>query len=134
MDDNRYGLLARRTVLEELDYETATASDPVQALEMFSKESFDLVITDYKMPHMDGCQFIQQLRARQPGIPIILISGFVEALGLNEANTGSDVVIQKSANEVQQLVRAVARLLKKKAPRKPASSERAPLRTKRKTV
>ena len=35
---------------------------------------------------------------------MILISGFVDSLGLNEESTGADVVIQKSANEVSHLV------------------------------
>jgi hypothetical protein len=47
----------------------------------------------------------------------------VDALGLSEDNTGADVVIQKSANEVSHLVRAVARLLRKKPVKKPAGSE-----------
>ena len=44
---------------------------------------------------------------------MILISGFTDTLGLNEANTGADVVIQKSAHEVSHLIRSVNRLLRK---------------------
>ena len=131
VDDNRYGLLARRSVLEELGYEITAASDPMDAMIPLDKERFDLVITDYKMPHMDGLAFIQHLRAKQADLPIILISGFVEALGLCEANTGADLVIQKSSNEVQQLVRAVQRLLKRKTPKKPATPERPAPKAKR---
>jgi CheY-like chemotaxis protein len=131
VDDNRYGLLARRSVLEELGYQITAASDPMEAMGPLEKETFDLVITDYKMPHMDGIAFIQHLRARHGDMPIILISGFVEALGLCEANTAADIVIQKSSNELQQLVRAVQRLLKRKTPKKPATAERQPPKAKR---
>jgi hypothetical protein len=56
----------------------------------------------------------------------VLLSGFVDALGLNEQTTGAEAVIQKSANEVPHLVRAVARLLKKKpAARKTVGAERS---------
>ena len=58
----------------------------------------------------------------------MLVSGFVDTLGLNEASTGADAVIQKSANEVTHLVRAVNRLLRRK---KPAAAVTRPLKAKR---
>ena len=123
VDDNRNGLMARKAVLAELGYRITTATRPTQALEAFRNDSFDLVITDYNMPEMKGVELINHLRADRPEIPIILISGYVDALGLNEANTRADAVIQKSANEVSHLVLAVARLLRRKAPKKPASTQ-----------
>jgi CheY-like chemotaxis protein len=117
VDDNKLGLSARRCVLEELGHHIATASNGAEALEQFEfqfeKEPFDLVVTDYKMPRMGGVELIVGLRKVSPNVPVILISGFVDALGLSEENTGADVVIQKSANEVTHLVRSVARLLRK---------------------
>ncbi len=123
VDDNKLGLSARRTVLEELGHRIQTASNGADALEQFHDAEFDLVVTDYKMPRMDGLELIVGLRKIAPGLPVILISGFADALGLNEESTGADVVIQKSANEVQHLVRAVARLLKKSPAKKPAGLE-----------
>jgi CheY-like chemotaxis protein len=122
VDDNKLGLSARRSVLEELGHRIATASNGIDALEQFRNRRFDLVVTDYKMPRMDGMELIEELRRLAPDLPVILISGFVDSLGLNEESTGADVVIQKSANEVSHLVRAVARLLRKKPVKKPAAS------------
>ena len=110
-----------------------TAANGVDALEQFGEGKFDLVVTDYKMPRMDGLELIVGLRKISPELPVILISGFVDSLGLNEESTGADVVIQKSANEVSHLVRAVARLLRKKPVKKPAGSEEG-VRVKRKSV
>ena len=133
VDDNKLGLSARKSVLEELGHRIATASNGVDALEQFRDTRFDLVVTDYKMPRMDGLELIVGLRKIVPDLPVILISGFVDSLGLNEESTGADVVIQKSANEVSHMVRAVARLLRKKPVKKPAGSEGA-ARAKRKSV
>lgn len=133
MDDNKLGLSARKCVLEEVGHRIATAVNGVDALEQFANAKFDLVVTDYKMPRMDGLELIAGLRKTQPDLPVILISGFVDALGLSEENTGADVVIQKSANEVSHLVRSVARLLRKKPVKKPAGSEGSGAR-KRKSV
>ncbi len=134
VDDNKLGLSARKCVLEELGHRIATAANGAEALEQFAKEHFDLVVTDYKMPKMDGLELIGKLRKAAPGLPIILVSGFVDALGLSEDGTGADVVIQKSANEVTHLVRSVARLLKRKPEKKPAAAVRAAARVNRKTV
>lgn len=104
-------------------------------MEQFGSHQFDLVVTDYKMPRMDGIELIRRLRKQAPGLPVILISGYVDSLGLNEASTGADVVIQKSANEVSHLVRSVNRLLRRnRVVKKPAQTQNAPLQAKRKSV
>lgn len=120
VDDNKMGLAARKTVLKELGYEIAAIANPLDALEWLAHEKCDLMVTDFKMPAMNGIELIQAVRKVTPGLPVVLISGFVDAMGLDEGTTGADAVVQKSANEIAHLVRAVKRLLE--APkRKPAS-------------
>ena len=85
------------------------------------------------MPHMDGIELIKHIRKAQSGTRIILLSGFVEPLGLTEQSTGADVVIVKSAGEVGQLTRSVKRLLSQSPARKPAASADAPARTAERT-
>ena len=128
------GSTARKTVLEELGHKINVASSGADALEQFSQHKYDLVVTDYRMPRMDGLELIVRLRKLAPDIPIVLISGFVDALGLNEATSGADSVIQKSANEVNHLVRPVNRLLRRKPSKKPASGAPPELKAKRKAV
>src|ERR1035437_2920455 len=132
VDDNKLGLSARKCVLEELGHRIATAANGVDALALFASAKFDLVVTHYKMPRMDGLELIAGLRKTSPELPVILISGFVDSLGLSEENTGADVVLQKSANEVSHLVRSVGRLLRRKPGKKPNVSETPPLKAKRK--
>ncbi|MCS7041238.1 MAG: response regulator [Bryobacteraceae bacterium] len=129
MDDNRSGLAARKAILTELGYTVECAENAAGGLAMFDRQPYDLVVTDFRMPDMNGVEFISEIRRRKPHVPIVLLSGFVEALGLNEKNTGADTVIMKSAREVQHLTSAVNRLLK--AARKPPASEPAPAKEKR---
>jgi len=124
VDDNELGLLARRQVLAELGHHVTVVSSADEAVRRFGSEPFDLVVTDYKMPEMDGVEMIRRLRAHKADVPVILLSGFTQALGLTEADTGADVVLQKSANEVAQLIRAVGRLLRTPAPKKRATLQR----------
>jgi len=130
VDDNANGLAARKSVLEELGYAIITCASGADALEHFDSHKFDLVVTDYKMPRMDGLELIGRLRKHTPNLPIVLISGYVDSLGLNEASTGADVVIQKSANEVSHLIRSVNRLLRRKS----VKAQSAPLKAKRKSA
>jgi CheY-like chemotaxis protein len=125
VDDNSLGLAARRSVLEELGHQVKTSGTAAEALEMCGKHSFDVVVTDYKMPKMNGVELIGRLRKLHPATSVILISGFTDTLGLDEASTGADIVLQKSNNEVPQLIRAVNRLLRKQQqpPKKSAASQ-----------
>lgn len=125
VDDNCLGLAARRSVLEELGHQVKTSGTAVDALELCGKQGFDVVVTDYKMPKMNGIEFISRLRKLHPATSVILISGFTDTLGLDEASTGADIVLQKSNNEVPQLIRAVNRLLRKQQlpPKKPTASQ-----------
>jgi CheY-like chemotaxis protein len=119
IDDNAMGLAARKVVLEELGHRITTAGTPRDAMSCLSTQKFDLVITDFRMPEMTGAELIRWMREQGIACPVILISGFVDTLGLNENNTGADLVIQKSSHEVSHMVRGVKSLLR---PRKPAGS------------
>lgn len=131
VDDNSLGLSARKSLLKELGHEVFTARCPTEALELCETNSFDVIVTDYRMPAMNGVQFISCLREKGKVAPVVLVSGFTDALGLNEENTGADVVIQKSASEVNHLIRAINRLLKKQIAKKPPASQRGSKAVKR---
>jgi CheY-like chemotaxis protein len=126
VDDNEMGLRARKVVLEEQGHEVVPCGGGAEALNEYSSRPFDLVITDYRMPLLNGIQLIARLRESTPELPIVLISGVAEALGLDESNTGADAVVQKNCHEVTALTRVVARLLSRKPPRKPARVQGAP--------
>ena len=117
VDDNVMGLQARKAVLEELGYRVTTAGSAEDALEVLAAgNNFDIVITDFKLPAQNGRGLIKEILVRKLPVFTVLLSGFVEAMGLNEANTGADVVLQKSSNELAHLVRSVKSLVKKRKP------------------
>ena len=92
-------------------------------MKLYLASHYDLVVTDYRMPLMTGVELIGRIRQTNPNARIILISGVVEPLGLNEENTGADAVIAKSANEASMLTRSVKRLLTRGPARKPPASQ-----------
>jgi len=124
VDDNRDGLLARKVLLEEQGYAITTATNGEEAYEALSKGEFDLMVTDFKMPRMNGIELIRRIRPVQPKLSIILLSGFVDALGLDEKSTGADVVIAKGTHEIPHLLRSVSRLLARGITRRPPGSQK----------
>lgn len=122
VDDNQDGILARRSILQETGYQVVTAHDGSEALQRLEEQTFDLVITDYKMKPVDGLSLIKEIRRRGLSVPIILLSGFADQIGLTPASTGADAVLQKSSSEVPALLRSTKRLLA--PPKKPAASQR----------
>lgn len=124
VDDHPAGLAARTSVLTELGFAITTASSAEAALVKFLAEPFPLVVTDYKLPGKTGVDLIAGIRAVAPETRIVLISGFVDALGLTEHSTGADAVLTKSANEVSHLIRAVNRLLRRTVAKKPGTAKK----------
>ena len=124
VDDNRDGLLVRRSLLEEIGYRVQIAGNGEEGLKLFEHHPFEVVVTDYKMPHMNGVELIERLRRVNPNARVVLLSGFVDPLGLTEENTGADIVLAKSAHEPVQLVRAVKRLVNSRTVRKPVASQK----------
>jgi CheY-like chemotaxis protein len=126
VDDNPDGLLIRRTLLEEQGYLVDIASDGEKGLQLFLASNFDVIVTDYRMPQMNGVELIRRIREVRPEAAVVLLSGFVEPLGLTEESTGADSVIPKSAGEAAHLIRVVKRLLQpNRVRRKPVSSQPA---------
>jgi CheY-like chemotaxis protein len=116
IDDNRHGLIARRTVLEEAGYQVETARDGKEGLEKFAAVHYDVVVTDFRMPHAGGAEVLKRVRQADRRVPVVLLSGYVRPLGLTEESTGADVVLSKGPTESQDLLRAIARVLRKKKP------------------
>ncbi len=92
--------------LESLGYFVTVFTRSVEALEAYQKNpgDFDLVITDMTMPEMTGVDLTKKLLALQPGLPIILCTGFSEAV--NETKAKALGVREYIKKPVEQLVLA----------------------------
>ncbi|MEC8990826.1 MAG: response regulator [Candidatus Latescibacterota bacterium] len=59
-------------------FDVLEAADGAEALEMVGEEKLDLVITDIRMPEMDGFQLLEALRAQYPDLPVLATSGYID--------------------------------------------------------
>jgi DNA-binding NtrC family response regulator len=77
VDDEKDMLaLLRRMIAEERPYEVVTESDPLKALERFRTAPTEMVITDLKMPGMDGIALLEAVKKLQPKTAVVVLTAF----------------------------------------------------------
>jgi DNA-binding response OmpR family regulator len=64
--------------LQKEGYDVDTAPDGETALQLFSKNKYDLVVLDRMMPGMDGCDVLKKIRAGGADIPVIMLTAKAE--------------------------------------------------------
>ena len=77
VDDERDMLvLLKRIISEETDHEIVTETNPLRALELFKEHPFDLVITDLKMPKMDGINLLEEVKKSNPQSYVVILTAY----------------------------------------------------------
>jgi two-component system cell cycle sensor histidine kinase/response regulator CckA len=82
VDDDPFVIGSIERTLNHLGYSVTSFQSPSAALNSFQSENqnYDLVITDLRMPEMNGCQLAQQITAQNPNLPIIMCTGYADLL------------------------------------------------------
>lgn len=74
VDDEKNYPLILSAVLEEEGFEALMANSGPQALEIMNHADVDLVLTDMKMPTMDGIELLENIKAKDPELPVIMMT------------------------------------------------------------
>lgn len=78
VDDEANILSALKRLFRPQGYRIHTAEGGAAALEILARESIDIVVSDMRMPEMNGAQLLEQVRARWPDTVRILLTGYAE--------------------------------------------------------
>jgi two-component system, OmpR family, response regulator len=81
--------------LNRQGYNVVYTADAMEALERFSQEHFDLVVSDLVMPGMDGLNLAVRIHSLAPNIPIIIMSGHDAVEKENVLRAGAADFIEK---------------------------------------
>jgi two-component system, cell cycle sensor histidine kinase and response regulator CckA len=111
-DESGVRLLACR-ILEEHGYRTLQAGDGSEALEVLARapESVAMVLTDIRMPTVGGLELERMMRARWPGIPVMLMSGETTQEWLTQVIRDRALHMLRKPFTAEILVEAVRELL-----------------------
>ena len=75
VDDDLQMRAALKEAVERMGYRAVMAEHPVEALKIIDTETVSMIITDMKMPRMDGLTFIREARKKTGSLPILVITG-----------------------------------------------------------
>ena len=121
VDDDHAMRLALSESLESCGYDIGSAENGNEALSLFNKRKFDLVVTDMKMPGMTGIEVLQGVKKLSPDIPVILITAYGTVNTAVEAmKEGAAEFIMKpfSLDELEAVVKNVINTYKTEASHK----------------
>ena len=78
VDDEAAILSSLRRLLRSQGYRVLLAESGAAGLEILAQESVDVVVSDMRMPQMDGAQFLECVRQRRPGVQRLLLTGYAD--------------------------------------------------------
>ncbi len=129
VDDDRAMRLALSESLESCGYSIESAENGGDALDLFSKANFDLVVTDMRMPGMTGIEVLKSVKNMSPDVPVILITAYGTVNNAVEAmKEGAAEFIMKpfSLEDIESTIRNVLTATGTEPLGKPAESHGIP--------
>lgn len=115
VDDNPHMCNLLTDILEIFDYQGITAKDGEDALSHLRKESFDLVITDLRMPNLGGMDLLKSIKEENPSLPVVVITAY------GKSDTERDVLAAKAdgylakpfkVNDIENLLKGLLKRCK----------------------
>ena len=117
VDDEEMIRLAEGRIIEQAGHTPIFAGDGEAAMQMYQENDIALVITDLRMPKMDGLTLIRSILSHDPEAAIIAVSSMAQHLGAAEESGAVVVLVKPVASE--DLIEAVEEILGKVAPSPP---------------
>ncbi len=108
VDDNPHMTSLLAETLEFFEYKGIAARDGEDALHKLKEDSFDMVITDLRMPKMGGMDLLRTIKDKFPDLPVVVITGFgSDSSKIDAFSAQADGFLSKpfKVDEIQDLLR-----------------------------
>ena len=96
VDDHAEVRCTTAAVLADLGHKVTEAANGVDALQALKDREcdYDLMISDYAMPHLSGTEFLREARGLCPDVPALIITGYAEADAISDRPNGVEVLLK----------------------------------------
>ena len=110
VDDHEEVRTTTTAMLEDLGHTVVGAANGAEALKALNTGDcdYELMISDYAMPHLSGTDFLREARLLCPGVPALIITGYAEADAVRDRPEGVDILLKPFT--ARALEKAVARI------------------------
>lgn len=116
VDDNRELAENIAEILTDVGVRVEIARDAESALAAFEACEWSLVVTDMRMPEMDGLELLTMLKARRPSTPILLMTGFADAETVARAAQSGALGVLNKPIDLDDLIALVERIAEAQIP------------------
>ncbi|RPJ16136.1 MAG: response regulator [Deltaproteobacteria bacterium] len=110
VDDNKFLRIIVSKMLSLLGYDVLSADSGENGLSLFLKNKFDIILSDYEMPGMDGVAFACNIKKSSPRTPVVIMTGAGRETVFSRKSTAVDEVISKAFTlaEIDETIQNVA--------------------------
>jgi CheY-like chemotaxis protein len=110
VDDEDLSRKSLCVFLRDEGYDVRDAASGPEALLILTEESFDLIVTDFIMPNVDGIRLVDLIHEKWPALPVLLATAYFSVRPGNTVLAGKAEVISKpfDLNELLSTVRRLA--------------------------
>ncbi|MCS6899036.1 MAG: sigma-54 dependent transcriptional regulator [Myxococcales bacterium] len=112
VDDEANARRGMKALLEQEGFSVSTAADGAEALDQLASETFDVVVTDLKMPRIDGLELLKRARQTHEDLPVVMVTahGAVES-AIAAMKAGAEDYLEKPV-QIDELVVVLERVLR----------------------
>ena len=122
VDDDRTVVRLCQRLLERAGYQVIAVTDPLEGIRSLAQREIGLLITDIRMPVMDGFELIGQAKQIRPDLPVLVMTGFASVDNAIQAlHRGVDGLILKPFENTSDLVQSVQQVLEESRQRRDAA-------------
>ncbi len=115
VDDDPKILLLQKTILTQSGFAVEMASNGLEALEKVKKNSFDAIVLDILMPHMDGYETAKEIKKLEShkAIPIVMVTAAPEKEAMKESFASGVLVFMNKPFTAQKFLSVIQTVLAK---------------------
>jgi DNA-binding NtrC family response regulator len=107
VDDEQFMVHMLSRILRLLGYETLGAFNGQQALDIFHRESVDLILSDIHMPEVNGLELLETVKREKPQIPVVLVTGYGAETGNGDKRRMQASALLSKPFKIADLKRAI---------------------------